>query len=114
MKLRVEDYDNWQICFISGSSSATEKDRFNESLVETLSNCNKDLIINMRDLEFIDSSGIASLVLGKKVLAKNGYRLSLTNIPEPIRNIFEITFLDRLIPMYDDMSEVIGTSSESA
>lgn len=109
MYLRIEDYDRWQICFIAGSITAANNEHFSQLFISTLEKCNKDLIVNLKDLDFIDSKGISSFILGKKLLAKSGLEMHITNVAGPVRSIFDITFLNRLIPIHDDMSELLGT-----
>ncbi|MEP0813511.1 MAG: STAS domain-containing protein [bacterium] len=108
MHLRIEEHDKWQICFVAGSITAVNNDHFYQLFINILQKCNKNLILNLRELEFIDSKGISTLILGKKLLAKNGLEMRISNVPPPVRNIFDITFLNRIIPIHDDMAELLG------
>lgn len=114
MQLRVEEHGEWQICFVAGVVNATNSDRFNELFLNMAQQCNRNLIVNLRDLEFIDSKGISTFILGKKELAKSGLKLVISNAPGPVRNILDITFLSKIIPIYDDMQELIGGAGGQA
>ncbi len=114
MQLRVEEHGEWQICFVAGAVNATNSDRFNELFLNMAQKCNRNLIVNLRDLEFIDSKGISTFILGKKELAKSGLKLVISNTPGPVRNILDITFLSKIIPIYDDMQELLGGSGGQA
>ena len=109
--LRIEEYDRWQICFIAGSITAANNEYFSDLFISTLEKCNKDLILNLKDLEFIDSKGITAIILGKKLLSKSGFELHISNVPPAVASVFGITFLNRLIPIHADMSEIIGSES---
>lgn len=109
MHVRIEEYDKWQICFVTGSITASNNEQFYQLFIGMLQKCNKDLILNLKDLDFIDSKGISTFVLGKKLLAKNGLEMHIANVAAPVRNIFDITFLDRIIPISNDMSELLGS-----
>lgn len=108
MQLRVEEHGDWQICFIAGVINASNSERFNELFLNMAQKCNRNLIVNLRDLEFIDSKGISTFILGKKELVKNGLKLYISNAPKPVKNILDITFLSKIIPIYDDILDIIG------
>ena len=108
MQLRIEEMGNFQVCSIIGAINAANSDSFNEMFLKMMEKCSKDLIVNLRDLEFIDSKGISTFILGKKILAKNGLSFCIANPPGPVRKVFDITFLDKVIPIYDDIRHVPG------
>ena len=54
------------------------------------------VVINMTRVGYIDSSGLATLVeLLKKTKVKGG-SLTLTNLSDKVKSVFEITKLDKL------------------
>jgi anti-sigma B factor antagonist len=108
MQLRVEDFGKFQVCSIIGAINASNSERFNELFMKMMENCAKDLIVNLEQLEFIDSKGISTFLVGKKILAKNGHTLSISNPPRSVRKVLDITFLNKVIPIYNDISEVPG------
>ena len=57
----------------------------------------KTLIVDLRELEFIDSSGIAALVEAKRRWREDGGRLELLCAPGPIQLLLQITGLDTLL-----------------
>lgn len=108
MQLRVEEHGDWQICFVAGVINASNSERFNELFLNMAEKCNRNLIVNLRDLDFIDSKGISTFILGKKELAKHGLKLYISNTPGPVKNILDITFLGKIIPIYDDIQEILS------
>ncbi|MCD6119073.1 STAS domain-containing protein [bacterium] len=112
MHLRVEDHGNWQICSLSGAINASNSDKFSELFLQTMAKCNKNLIVNLKELDFIDSKGISAFIIGKKVLAKNGLSICISNVPSPVRKILNITFIDNIIPIYEDIAQVMEVQEE--
>lgn len=108
MQLRIEDYGKFQVCSIVGAINASNSERFNELFMKMMENCPKDLIVNLQELEFIDSKGISTFLIGKKLLAKKGFMLIISNPPRSVRKVLDITFLNKVIPIYDDISDVPG------
>ena len=60
------------------------------------------ILINMSKVGYVDSSGLATLVeLLKRTKGKNG-SLTLSQMSDKVRGLFEITKLDRLFGIYTD------------
>ena len=54
------------------------------------------IVINLKDVSYVDSSGLATLVEILKNLRTYGGKLKLTNLSEKVKGLFEITKLDKL------------------
>lgn len=55
----------------------------------------RQIVVNMREVSFMDSTGLAALILGLKVVRQNKGELVLMGINPSIMNIFRLTLLDR-------------------
>ena len=58
------------------------------------------LIINLAGVGYVDSSGLATLVEILKRLRSRGGSLSLTQVTEKVKSLFEITKLEKLFGIY--------------
>ncbi len=66
------------------------------------------LIVDLSDLSYIDSAGIASLIgLYKRVVNDAGGRMALCGAREEIWGVFRTMKLDRLFPPYPDLAGVL-------
>jgi anti-sigma B factor antagonist len=54
-----------------------------------------DLMVNCRDLKFIDSAGLHMLIEIRRHLAAHGRRLVLTEVGRRLRRLLKVTRLDR-------------------
>lgn len=54
----------------------------------------KDVVIDMSDVKFIDSTGIGLLVSTHKKLSKNEKTITIKNARENVRKVFKITCLE--------------------
>jgi anti-sigma B factor antagonist len=59
-------------------------------------------ILDLAQVDFIDSCGIVALVTGLKLAAKRKCRLAICNLHPSVRLIFEITQLDQVLDCYTD------------
>lgn len=66
------------------------------------------LIVDFSSVSYIDSSGIATLVEGLKIMNTYGGRLQLTGMTEDILEIFRFSKLDTIFEICGDMSDALG------
>jgi stage II sporulation protein AA (anti-sigma F factor antagonist) len=59
------------------------------------------LVVDLAGLEFIDSSGLNTLVQAHERASENGHQLFLRQGPRPVRRLFELTNTVRLFS-FDD------------
>jgi anti-sigma B factor antagonist len=53
-----------------------------------------DVVLDLEHLSFLDSSGLGLLIQLSNRMTENRARLSLENIPEPVRRLLEVTRMD--------------------
>jgi anti-anti-sigma factor len=50
-----------------------------------------EVALDLRTLDFLDSSGLRAVLLGARLLAENDRRLVLVRGPSPVQRVFELT-----------------------
>ncbi|SFU98604.1 anti-sigma F factor antagonist [Alicyclobacillus macrosporangiidus] len=61
----------------------------------------RGLVLSFRGIEFMDSSGLG-LILGRyRTLSQRGGRMAICEITAPLRRIFEMSGLLKILPVYD-------------
>jgi anti-anti-sigma factor len=71
------------------------------------------VIVDLTDVSFIDSSGLSALVSGLKAARQAGGTLKLAGLNEQTRTAFRLTMLDRVFEFYPDASSALDTVSDS-
>ena len=67
------------------------------------------LVIDLRDVRFVDSSGLGALVSGyKNASARNG-NLKLCGLQPQVKSMFELTRLHRVFEIYPTADEALAT-----
>lgn len=61
-----------------------------------------DLIVNLEDVQLLDTSGLGALVAARKKASELGGSLGLVFVNPHIRKIFELTGLVRLFEIHSD------------
>jgi anti-sigma B factor antagonist len=72
---------------------------FKSKLVEFLDNGDKVIVLNLSEVDFIDSSGLGALVLILRKIGADG-RIKLCKLKEGVKSIFELTRLDKVFEIH--------------
>ena len=80
---------------------------FKERLVQVIEDGKKQLVVDLSKATFIDSTTLGVLVGGVKRLRPTGGSLALVCTDQNISKIFEITGLDRVVPIYKSRAEAL-------
>lgn len=88
-----------------GSLNAANAQDFHLSLVEQIQ-CDQSvgLVVDMSRVESLDSAGLISLVSALKQARQRSKRFYLCAVPPTIRIIFELTQLDRVFDMVEEIA----------
>ncbi|NEO86091.1 MAG: STAS domain-containing protein [Spirulina sp. SIO3F2] len=62
----------------------------------------KIVLIDFKDVTFMDSSGLGALVLSLKTVRAANTQMCLCSINEQIKMLFELTSMDRVFDIYED------------
>ncbi len=64
------------------------------SIMELLDNKNWTYVLDMKEVTYLDSSGLGMLVYLKKEIIKKEGKLQIINLNDPVLNVFKLTKLD--------------------
>jgi anti-sigma B factor antagonist len=86
---------------------------FKERMVELIESGKKQIVVDLSQATFIDSTTLGVLVGGVKRLRPAGGSLALVCTDQNITKIFEITGLDRVFPIHESREAAIAAVSGS-
>ncbi|RXJ02061.1 anti-sigma factor antagonist [Anaerobacillus alkaliphilus] len=94
MKINTKVLNNIVHLTLEGKMYVQESIIVREEVLSQFEKGYKDFYFNMKDLEYIDSSGLGVLVgLHKKAIEQNG-KVSIENLQGPVKELFELTRLN--------------------
>jgi len=67
------------------------------------------VVVNLKAVRYIDSSGVASLVEGLKVSRELGSRFILFGLSPAAREVLELSRLIRVFEVFENENEALGT-----
>lgn len=80
---------------------------FQQGLLKLLDERPQRVVINLKEVSYMDSSGVASLVKLLSRVRKGGMSLHLTNLSDRVRSVFEITRLDSVFNIHGTVEEAL-------
>jgi anti-sigma B factor antagonist len=72
-----------------------------ERLVDLIADARPDLVIDLAELAFVDSTGLGTLVDGMKRVRQAGGSMALRSPTPAVQRVIDITGLSRVLPLSD-------------
>ena len=104
--LRVDDI---VIVAASGHFSTDEGTLFQNTVKRYLDDGARHVILNLRDVFYIDSSGLGELITTYTTLRKIEGQVVLVNPSKMVKNLLEITKLSTVFPIFDEESDAVAS-----
>ena len=101
IKSNYENDSNEWLVALKGELDLACANNLKEELYKAVEEKFADVVIDMTDLEYIDSTGIGVLVGLMKKLRTDGKDIKISNAKDNVKRIFKITGLDQIINMED-------------
>ena len=100
MDIKVRYTESVIILEVGGSLDISNADQIRKALVDAISAESAHVVVNLRNLYFVDSSGLAALVQGWKRARQHHGNLCLSNVQPPVRMILELTRFDKVFEIF--------------
>jgi anti-sigma B factor antagonist len=101
--------DVWVIA-LTGEVDLYTAPEFKEQLVDVIGKGARQVVIDLTDTTFIDSTTLGVLVGGVKRLRPQGGQISIVCSDRNITKIFEITGLNRIFTIHADRPEALESA----
>lgn len=96
----------------SGILDGTKATSFRQEISEQVDAGADIVLIDFKEVTFMDSSGLGALVLALKTVRAAGSQLVVCSINEQIRILFELTSMDRVFEIFPNREEFEQNSIE--
>jgi anti-sigma B factor antagonist len=107
MELKIRKNKEIYIIDIQGELDLYNSYKLKELLMKMLEKKIERFIINMEDVEYIDSSGIGALIYISSTLKKMNLKLAITNIHGSVKKVIELTKLMGYFPIVATLDAAI-------
>ncbi|MCR4435192.1 MAG: STAS domain-containing protein [Clostridiales bacterium] len=96
LKIREEQLSDSMTVYISGEVDIYTSQALKDKLYEIIDSTPTDLVIDCRELKYIDSTGLGIFVGALKKAKQREKKICISNLKENIKKLFIITGLDKL------------------
>jgi anti-sigma B factor antagonist len=96
------------IVSVGGEIDVYTAPKLREQLVDLVNAGQYHLVVDMEDVEFLDSTGLGVLVGGLKRVRAHEGSLRLVCTQERILKIFRITGLTKVFPIHDSVADAVA------
>ncbi len=110
MQISVRRIDKTTILDLSGDIDLSSSPEVRRALFRELrDNRIPRVVVNLKEVRYIDSSGVASLVEGLKASRDAGARFILFGLSTIAREVFQLSRLVKVFEIYDTEEQALGS-----
>ena len=106
LSIETRNVDGVGYLVLTGEFDLAGVTRFDDAIAAVEAAAPHAIVVDLSGLQFMDSSGLRSLVTADDRARKANRRLAIVPGPPPVRRVFEITQLDERLELVDDASSV--------
>lgn len=108
MEIRRKDQPTYTLLALEGDVDLSTSPQLRKEILESVGAGRPSLIVDLKGVTYMDSSGLATLVEALQLTRKGGGGLALFGLNERIRRIFELARLTNVFDIHED--EAAATS----
>ncbi|MBC9734740.1 STAS domain-containing protein [Nocardioides marmotae] len=110
--VRVEHRQGFAVVVARGEVDLATVGGFRSVLNDLMVEGHVDVVVDLTDVPFVDSSALGALVAAHRRARGLGGGLSLAGIQPPVARILELTGLDRVLAAYPTADEALRQAGE--
>jgi anti-sigma B factor antagonist len=110
MKATARQVDSVTVIDVSGRITLGEGcTQLRQLIRDELGKGDKNILVNLADVTYIDSSGIGELVSAFTAVSNQGGQLKLLHLTKKVHDLLQITKLYTVFDVHDDEAKAIGS-----
>ncbi|MDR2211957.1 MAG: anti-sigma factor antagonist [Spirochaetaceae bacterium] len=108
MELKIRKNAEIYIIDVLGEMDLYNSYKLKELIMKMIEKKIERFIINLEDVEYIDSSGIGALIYITSTIKKVNLKLAITNVHGSVKKVIELTKLSGFFPILQTLEEAIA------
>ena len=110
MDIKERVVEGVSVLDLSGKIILGEGDgQIRDRIKDLLSDGQRRILLNLGDVNYIDSAGLGALISSYTTTKREGGQLKLVNLTKRIQDLLAITKLITVFDTYDDEKEALGS-----
>jgi anti-sigma B factor antagonist len=107
MEVKLRTVGSVKVLELAGSFDASNAGRLRQAVIDATAGQPASVVVNLRQVDFMDSSCLSALVLGLKRAREKQGHLCLCGLQPPVRLIFELTRFDKVFEIFADEADAV-------
>ncbi|HEY3265686.1 MAG TPA: STAS domain-containing protein [Armatimonadota bacterium] len=108
LEITPEAVENTLVLHLEGELDTYNCGQLRSALVEQVEAGHNHVVVDMSAVEYIDSTGLGSLVGGLKRVSEHGGEMKIVCNNPQIVKVFEITGLDKVFAIHRTLDSALG------
>ena len=104
MKYPTYEHGEYTVLLLQGDVDLSCSPQAREQILKLLKN-DKNLLIDLSAVDYIDSSGVASLVEGFQVARNKNLKFALVGVSKAAMQVLQLARLDKVFPIYQSLDD---------
>jgi anti-sigma B factor antagonist len=107
MKINTRAQQNIQILEVEGDIDFHSSPALRQKFLDILKNPSAQMVVDLKKVNYIDSSGLATFVEALQKIKKSTGKMVLANLAAPVQSVFEIAKLDQVFKITKSDQEAL-------
>jgi anti-anti-sigma factor len=107
-RVEVRSEGQAAIVVVRGELDLATSPQLEEKLRKLLETGSEPLVIDLRELEFMDSTGLSIIVKAHQRLSETGRRLSIVRGSQQVQRLLDLTGVSERLQLVDTPGEILG------
>lgn len=108
LRTQVSEVSGWTVVNVYGELDVATSPEFRALLIQLVNDGASRLVLDLDGVDFLDSTGLGTLISGLKRARTHGGDLRLVCTQTRITRLFEITGLDKAVPLLPTLDAAVA------
>jgi anti-sigma B factor antagonist len=108
MEVRVTENGSVKIVEVEGEVDLYSSPQLRKILLDLTKDEPNAILVDLGLVKYMDSSGIATMVEALQQTRKNSGKLKLANLRDAVRDVFELSRLDKVFDIYPTINDAMS------
>jgi anti-sigma B factor antagonist len=105
---QIKKMDSVVLIELQGDVDLHHSPQLRQTLSDVISQKPSKLVINLGDVRYMDSSGVATLVEALQRVRKANLKMALAEMSDRVKSVFEIARLDTIFNIHPTTEEAVS------